>query len=312
MDSESELRQPLLLLVDDSRASRLLLASILKSFGQIMHASNGEQALLFSRESIPDIILLDIEMPEQSGIDVCQQLQSDPLTQDIPIIFVTGTHDPYKEVEGLAVGAVDFIYKPYHAAIIRARVSTQLKLKRLSDQLRQLVNLDGLTGLYNRRAFDNRLSVELPRHCRSQQPLGLVMIDVDHFKAYNDNYGHLAGDQCLKAIAHCLQQSARRAGDMVCRYGGEEFAIILPTMTLEALHEYGQWLCEQIRALQLPHVSSKTSPYVTISVGIATTMHTGISVEMLIAHADQALYYAKTHGRNQSASYTHIEHSEEK
>ncbi|MGL4958045.1 MAG: diguanylate cyclase domain-containing protein [Plesiomonas sp.] len=312
MDSDIALRQPLLLLVDDSRASRLLLSSILKNFGQIIHASSGEQALLLARESIPDLILLDIEMPEQSGIDVCQQLQSDPLTQDIPIIFVTGTHDPYKEVEGLAVGAVDFIYKPYHAAIIRARVSTQLKLKRLSDQLRQLVNLDGLTGLYNRRAFDNRLAVELPRHFRSQQSLGLVMIDVDHFKAYNDGYGHLAGDQCLKAIARCLQQSARRAGDMVCRYGGEEFAIILPAITAETLREYGQWLCEQISALQLPHAHSATAQCVTLSVGITATDQACLSADTLIAQADQALYYAKTHGRNQSASYLQLADSEEK
>ncbi|MGL4350191.1 MAG: diguanylate cyclase domain-containing protein, partial [Plesiomonas shigelloides] len=214
MDSDIISQKSRLLLVDDSHSCRLLLSSIVKDLGEVLLASDGEQALLLAREHSPDLILLDIELPQQSGMDVCRELQSDALTQDIPIIFITGIHDPQKEVEGLAMGAVDFIYKPYHAAIIRARVSTQLKLKRLSDQLRQLVNLDGLTGLYNRRAFDKKLSTEIQRHSRTQQCLGLAMIDVDHFKAYNDTYGHLAGDQCLKAIAHCLRQSARRAGDM--------------------------------------------------------------------------------------------------
>ncbi|MGL4927794.1 MAG: diguanylate cyclase domain-containing protein [Plesiomonas shigelloides] len=299
MDSDIISQKSRLLLVDDSHSCRLLLSSIVKDLGEVLLASDGEQALLLAREHSPDLILLDIELPQQSGMDVCRELQSDALTQDIPIIFITGIHDPQKEVEGLAMGAVDFIYKPYHAAIIRARVSTQLKLKRLSDQLRQLVNLDGLTGLYNRRAFDKKLSTEIQRHSRTQQCLGLAMIDVDHFKAYNDTYGHLAGDQCLKAIAHCLRQSARRAGDMVCRYGGEEFAIILPDVSVEKVADYGSWLCEQIAGLQLPHRTSKTAGYVTISVGLVVFCYPP-AAEVMIAQADQALYEAKTQGRNQA------------
>lgn len=299
MDSDIVLQKSRLLLVDDSHSCRLLLSSIVKDLGEVLLARDGEQALLLAREHSPDLILLDIELPQQSGMDVCRELQSDALTQDIPIIFITGIHDPQKEVEGLAMGAVDFIYKPYHAAIIRARVSTQLKLKRLSDQLRQQVNLDGLTGLYNRRAFDKKLSTEIQRHSRTQQCLGLAMIDVDHFKAYNDTYGHLAGDQCLKAIATCLRQSARRAGDMVCRYGGEEFAIIMPDVSVDKAADYGRWLCEQVVTLNLPHRSSKTAEYVTISVGLVVFSYPP-AAEVVIAQADHALYEAKTQGRNQA------------
>ncbi|MGL6296478.1 MAG: GGDEF domain-containing response regulator, partial [Plesiomonas sp.] len=195
---------PRILLVDDSRTTLMLLSTILSSQAEIIVSMDGLTAVNLAREKQPDLIVLDIEMPGICGFDTCKMLKQDPLTRDITVIFITKYKNPAEEIEALKSGAVDFITKPFNATVVKTRVNIQLTLKRQADMLRQQVNLDGLTEVYNRRALNSDLDNEIRRHARTNQPLGLALLDVDHFKLYNDFYGHLEGDQCLKRLANTL------------------------------------------------------------------------------------------------------------
>jgi len=239
-------------------------------------------------------------MPEVGGYAVCQQLKSDPLTHNIPVIFVTAQNDPLEEAQGFEKGGVDFITKPFHVNVVKARVRTHLTLKQQSDLLRSLALIDGLTGVANRRHFDATLDAEWQRCTRANQPLSLILIDVDFFKRYNDHYGHQAGDTCLQSIASVFKASFSRSHDLVARYGGEEFVCILPDTPLEGAARKAFQLEEAIRYLGIPHEKSEVANTVTISLGVATTNPSmgGKPVE-LIAGADDQLYLAKQSGRGQ-------------
>jgi len=222
---ETPLARPRLLVVDDQPINIQVMHQIFGSQYQVFMATSGVQALEFCRRTPPDLILLDVVMPGMDGFEVCQALKTDPDTHDIPVIFVTAHTDAHQETRRLDMGAVDFISKPVNPAVVRARVKTQITLKFQSDLMRKLVFLDGLTGVFNRRYFDQQLSVEVARARRTSSPLALIMLDVDFFKRYNDRYGHQAGDDCLRLIAATLKESLRRPGDLVARYGGEEFGV---------------------------------------------------------------------------------------
>ena len=175
-----------------------LLGRILSELGNLRFATSGEDALRLARESAPDLILLDAEMPGMSGFEVCEALKADPALADVPVIFVTSHSEPAFEVSGFELGAADFIAKPVSAPLVLARVKTQLRVKRMADELRRIATIDVLTGVANRRRFDESLEREWRRARRSGDPLALLMIDVDHFKLFNDRYGHPAGDACLR------------------------------------------------------------------------------------------------------------------
>ena len=289
---------PLLLVVDDQPSNIQTLYAIFKDRYEVCMAVNSADALAFCARRTPDLILLDVVMPGMGGYALCELLKSDPSNCDIPIIFVTGNTDPLDEVRGFEVGGVDFIAKPFHATVVRARVHTQLTLKRQSDLLRTMALSDGLTGVANRRQFDTVLSGEWRRCGRSGQPLSLIMIDVDHFKRYNDRYGHQQGDVCLRAVATAIKAALCRPHDLAARYGGEEFACLLPDTALEGALLKAAEIEAAVRALALEHADSAQGGIVTVSVGVAgVAAPQQLSESMLVEAADAQLYRAKREGR---------------
>ncbi|WP_210543439.1 diguanylate cyclase [Rhodoferax sp. PAMC 29310] len=299
--------KPKLLVVDDQAINIQVIHQIFASDCQVFMATNGPQALAICKDNPPDLVLLDIVMPGIDGLEVCAKLQADEATRNIPVIFVTAHSDPAQETEGLLAGAVDFISKPVNPAVVRARVQTHLTLKFQSDLLRQLVFLDGLTGVYNRRHFDQQLDKEWGRATRNESALSVILIDVDNFKRYNDRYGHQSGDDCLKSIAKTLKKAMRRSADMVARYGGEEFVCILPDTSFQEAMFLAQHLEGQIRALEIPHEDSDISPWVTISLGVSARVEsddigltTATDQAELVSRADARLYRAKSSGRGQA------------
>ena len=298
---------PRLLVVDDQASSAQVLQDIFLADCAVTVAHSGQQALACCQNSssLPDLILLDIAMPGMGGLEVCRRLKADPLTADIPVLFITAQATPQEEAAALAAGGVDFITKPVHYTVVRARVQTHLTLKAQRDELHRHAMLDGLTGIVNRRRFDEALAQEWRNGERWHKPLALCMIDIDHFKAYNDHYGHLAGDACLQTIARTLQSHLGRAHDLAARYGGEEFACLLTDIQPADAWGKAQALCQAIAALQLPHAASPTAPYVTISVGVAIwPFDQPGTAQRLVAAADGALYAAKHAGRNRAMLHT--------
>ncbi len=223
-------------------------------------------------------------------------LKSDPRTAHIPVIFLTNLSDEDDEKTGLEAGAIDYIAKPFRLPIVKARVRNHLELKRCGDLLEQLAGLDGLTGIANRRRFDDMLAAEWRRAQRHNSPLALVMIDIDFFKAYND---HSQGDDCLRKVARTMSMILRRATDFLARYGGEEFAVILADTALDEATLAAEHLRSQVEEQVIPHSCSQIASCVTISLGIAADAPNGNnSAAELLAAADAALYRAKGAGRN--------------
>jgi diguanylate cyclase (GGDEF)-like protein len=294
-------RRPRLLVVDDQPLNIQTLYQAFSADHQVLMATGGEQALALCASQQPDLVLLDVVMPGMDGYEVCRRLKADVATRDIPVIFVTAHSDEAAETRGLALGAVDFISKPINPNIVRARVGTHLTLKAQSDLLRQWVYVDGLTGVYNRRHFDERLASEWGRAVRNGKALGVVMVDVDFFKRYNDCYGHQAGDDCLRRIASVLRAGLRRPADMLARYGGEEFVCLLPETDLNGAMTVARELERRVRDVGLVHARSDVAAVVTISLGVAgRTAVAGTAAASLMAEADTRLYLAKSTGRGQA------------
>jgi diguanylate cyclase (GGDEF)-like protein len=293
-------RQPCLLVVDDQPVNVQALYQAFAADHQVLMATNGEQALALCASRQPDLVLLDVVMPGMDGHQVCRQLKADAATRDIPVIFVTAHDDEAAETQGLEIGAVDFISKPINPKVVRARVKTHLTLKAQSDLLREWVYLDGLTGVNNRRHFDERLAVEWARAMRHGTNLSVLLLDVDFFKAYNDRYGHQAGDECLRLVAACLGRGIKRPGDLLARYGGEEFACLLPDTPLPGALAFARQLAADVAALGVPHAGSTVAQVVTVSVGACTRPFDGVGTSAaLLREADTQLYLAKSRGRNQ-------------
>ncbi|MBU1329273.1 MAG: diguanylate cyclase [Gammaproteobacteria bacterium] len=291
-------RRPKLLVVDDQPTNIRVLHQLFREECDLFMATNGEQALGQCRSQQPDLVLLDVIMDGLDGHEVCRRLKADPLTADIPVIFITAQQQETDEETGLTLGAVDFISKPINPAIVRARVRTHLTLKLQSDLLRAMALNDGLTGVANRRKFDEELT-RTWRHClRERMPLSLIMIDVDFFKRYNDYYGHPAGDACLRAVAQALAQQIGRPNDLLARYGGEEFACLLPATDHAGACLTAQNLLAAVEALSIEHQASEIRPHVSLSLGVVTAIPTPTGSEAeLIAAADAQLYEAKKAGR---------------
>ena len=293
-------QRPRLLIVDDQPTNIHALREIFREHCDVLMATNGEQALSLCQNQLPDLVLLDVVMEGMNGHEVCRRLKANPQTSGIPVIFITAQHQEMDEILGLELGAVDFISKPINPTIVRARVRTHLALKLQSDMLRSIAMLDGLTGVANRRRFDEYLDINWRQAARDKTQLSLIMIDVDYFKRYNDHYGHLAGDNCLRIIAKALAEFVRRPMDLVARYGGEEFACVLPNTSLQGAYRLAETMRKSIEALSIEHKLSDVAPCVSASFGVASTAPDSESNAMsLVAAADQQLYMAKGRGRNQ-------------
>lgn len=288
------------LVIDDEPLNIKVLSQALSPWYRVKAATSGADGIrVAASDDPPDLILLDIAMPGMDGYEVCDQLKSNHATKQIPVIFITARNSTEDEAAGLERGAVDYITKPFSLPIVMARIRNQLLLKIKTDMLEQLVSIDSLTEVANRRRFDEMLDQEWRRSVRNESPLSIIMIDVDYFKALNDSFGHAAGDICLKQIALALKNSLRRSSDTLARYGGEEFAAILPNIS----HADAMKLAEQMRvnveAQAIAHPRSPLGPHVTVSLGLTTAqpkMHE--SPAQLLVQADEMLYQAKQEGRN--------------
>lgn len=295
--------RPQVLIVDDVVENIQVLHAILQESYTTIFATSGKKALEVARAQLPDLILLDVRMPEMDGYEVCRDLRDDPRTENTPVIFVTSLDDVDDETRGFECGGVDYITKPVSPPIVKARIATHIKLKQQADDLRRLSRLDGLTGLANRRRFDELLQINWSRSGRTGSPLSIILLDVDFFKQYNDTFGHQKGDECLQQIAKVLGSSLKRMDDLAARYGGEEFICLLPHTSEEGAYEIAETLVSSVRSLNLAHESSKICQTVTISAGVATASEfQGIKAPSLVEIADQALYRAKEKGRNQVCS----------
>jgi diguanylate cyclase (GGDEF)-like protein len=305
-----------ILVVDDDPIAIRLLCRVLEAAGNLRFATTGPRALALVRDLAPDLILLDAQMPGMSGFEVFEALKAEPATQDVPVIFVTSNSDPAFEVSALELGAADFISKPINAPLVRARVNTHLRLKGLANELRRTATTDALTGIANRRKFDDALPQEWMRAQRAHEPISLLMADVDHFKLYNDRHGHPEGDECLRRVARSLLSACQRPADLVSRYGGEEFTLLLPHTARDGAAHVAGRVIEAIAGLGIRHGASPTAEHLTISIGIAVYDEASASwanspadrrdegvfpqaAGDLVLAADKALYEAKRAGRAQ-------------
>lgn len=296
---------PLILVVDDDKFTRLQIRQRLQTEGyRVEEVTNGEQCLAAYTHLNPDIILLDAMMPVMDGFTCCAQLRLLPGGERIPVLIITGLEDDASVNWAFEAGATDYITKPIQWPVMLQRVRRLLREVQLSQQLEQanqelqrLASLDSLTQLANRRRFDVYLDQEWKRMARDKMPLSLIMGDVDFFKAYNDAYGHQAGDHCLQQLARAISLAAKRPSDLVARYGGEEFVVVLPNTDSEGALQVANEIQANLKALEIIHANSPASEYVTLSLGVATVIPSQETfAEILIAAADKALYQAKAEG----------------
>jgi diguanylate cyclase (GGDEF)-like protein len=292
-----------ILIVDDSDVNLIVFSEMLCDEYNVLTACNGDKALELARWHIPDLILLDVLMPSMNGYEVLEHLKEDAYTSKISVIFLTGLNSPEEEAKGLSLGGSDFITKPFNMEVLKARVQARLRQADEINRLETLATLDALTGIANRGNFDATLHSEFGRSLRINIPMTIAMIDIDYFKQYNDCYGHVAGDRALKAVARTIASCVKRSGDYAARFGGEEFAVILPETDLAAGQIIGESICLAISGLRIEHAESQCSKFLSVSVGIAS--NDGINARVsnalqLVKQADERLYKAKAAGRNQS------------
>jgi diguanylate cyclase (GGDEF)-like protein len=301
--------------VDDTPGNLHILFNALTEAGyDVRCVKSGAMALLAVQADPPDLILLDIRMPEMNGFDVCQRLKANSQTREIPVIFLSALNEPLDKVKAFQVGGADYITKPFQFEEVLVRINHQLTirslqqqrqalieaLKRANDELQRLVILDGLTQIANRRHFDQCLAQQWKRSLREQIPLSLILADIDYFKQYNDLCGHLAGDRCLQQVAQTMGNMIKRPSDLVARYGGEEFIILLPNTDLTGATQLAEAVRLAVERLTIIDEPTPACQHVTLSLGVASMIPgPGESVETLVKIADQALYQAKAQGRNQ-------------
>lgn len=292
------------LVVDDDSLNRLVLEKTLCEEHDVFLAKSAEEALAFVRITQVDLILLDIVMPVMNGFELIVKLKENPITQAIPVIFISANQEHADESKGLELGAMDYITKPFSASIVRVRVRNQLLIKQKNDLLEMLASIDGLTEIPNRRYLDENLSREWRRSKRGGSVLSVLLMDIDHFKRYNDTYGHRAGDECLKKVAQSLLAQCKRGSDFIARYGGEEFAAILPDVSKKEAIAFANKLRNAVNELNIEHKTSLNAQYITISIGVAT-MEDGRSTSehSLLEEADLGLYEAKEAGRNRVVAH---------
>jgi len=288
------------LLVDDEAMNLTALTHILKSDYTIYVEKDGQGCLDTARDLKPDLILLDILMPAMNGFEVIAALKKDDITRDIPVIFVTGLNNAHDEEMGFVLGAADYVNKPFSSAVVKLRVKNQIQI---INQMRQIKNLsitDPLTELGNRRFFYSQLEQEWNRAKRQQIPISLIVLDIDQFKHFNDTHGHVIGDLALRDVAQIINKGLRRSTDVSARWGGEEFAVILPDTALDGAETVAENICALVREHKFT-IDDKTSAKLTISAGVKSIVpprDDNYSVTNLVSDADKAMYMAKDAGRD--------------
>jgi len=301
-----------ILLAEDNQADRLIIRRYLHSLGHdVILADDSEQAVALFQEEDPDLVLLDAGMPGMEEHAMVKRMRSLELEWR-PILLLSEFGDSDSYARGVKAGVDDFLYKPLDKALLEAKLIAMKRIVAMRNQLitvtaelawetekaQHIANQDGLTGLANRRYLNEVLDAEIKRAARSGQPLTVIMIDIDHFKQYNDHFGHLAGDDVLRKVARQFVSKVNRAGDLVARYGGEEFCIVLPNTETRGGGELAEELRRGVLEARIPH-AEEVAPWLSISLGIASRVpNAQDSVEELIAAADKALYEAKLNGRN--------------
>ena len=292
-----------ILVVDDMTTALLLLHDLLKDTYEVKIAKSGTKALeILESPNDIDLILLDIEMPDINGYDVCKRIKNNETIKNIPIIFITGRTSQEDEEYGLNLGAIDYITKPFNKAIVKLRIKNYLDLKIKNDMLEKLSMYDGLTNIRNRRYFDETFEKTFNEIKRDKKSLAVLMIDIDFFKPYNDNYGHGQGDETLRKVAKALEKTIKRASDFVARYGGEEFVILLKDINKDGVEAVANNLLNAIRELKITHEFSKIENYVTVSIGVSYyNSSSDITKLELLLKADETLYNVKNSGRNNFA-----------
>ena len=298
-----EFKKPTILVVDDMTTTLLLLHDLLKDTYEVKIAKSGTKALeILESPNDIDLILLDIEMPDINGYDVCKRIKNNETIKNIPIIFITGRTSQEDEEYGLNLGAIDYITKPFNKAIVKLRIKNYLDLKIKNDMLEKLSMYDGLTNIRNRRYFDETFEKTFSEIKRDKKSLAVLMIDIDFFKPYNDNYGHGQGDETLRKVAKALEKTIKRASDFVARYGGEEFVILLKDINKDGVEAVANNLLNAVRELKITHEFSKIENYVTVSIGASFyNSSSDITKLELLLKADETLYNVKNSGRNNFA-----------
>ena len=298
-----EFKKPTILVVDDMTTTLLLLHDLLKDTYEVKIAKSGTKALeILESPNDIDLILLDIEMPDINGYDVCKRIKNNETIKNILIIFITGRTSQEDEEYGLNLGAIDYITKPFNKAIVKLRIKNYLDLKIKNDMLERLSMYDGLTNIRNRRFFDETFEKTFNEIKRDKLSLAVLMIDIDFFKPYNDNYGHGQGDETLRKVAKALEKTIKRASDFVARYGGEEFVILLKDINKDGVEAVANNLLNAIRELKITHEFSKIENYVTVSIGVSYyNSSSDITKLELLLKADETLYNVKNSGRNNFA-----------
>ena len=299
MIEAQEFKEVTILIIDDDRFTLDLIMNTFNDIATVLTALNSENGLEIAVNEQPDLILLNTLIQEVDGHEICSQLKSMPETGNIPIIILSANNEINDELTALEIGAIDFITKPPKPEILKARVANHLFQKRDRDRLKLMSSIDSLTEVANRRRFDECLNLEWRRAARSKNPLSLLMLDIDHFKSYNDTYGHQKGDECLKAVAQEIKRFLRRPSDLVARYGGEEFAVILPETPSYSAFSLAKRIWTGVGNLSIVHAGSASLGYLTVSIGISTTIPNGtLNMSTLIENADKNLYKSKSDGRN--------------
>ena len=285
-----------ILVIDDENLIRQLISALLTGFGTIELAESGEQAFQKIEAEKPDLIILDVQMPDMDGYEVCRKLKENEATTDIPVVFLTANNSNEDEERGLKIGATDFIRKPISPQIVQTRVSNILKLQTATRQLELLASTDPLTGAFNRRHFMDTGNNELLRSNRYKHSYSVLMLDIDHFKAVNDTHGHNIGDVALKKTVRVIEETLR-GEDTLGRLGGEEFAVLLP----ETNAARATLLAERIRvAISQIVIETPTDPLTfTMSIGMTEGREGDENIDTLLQRADEGLYKAKEQGRNQ-------------
>ena len=292
-----------ILIVDDEKTNLDILGSILSPMYNLIISRSGPRALDLAKDNKPDLILLDVLMPDMSGFEVIKELKESGVTVNIPVIFITGLTSAEDEEKGFNLGAVDYIAKPFNKGIVKVRVNTHIKLVDHMRVIEQIGLMDTLTKISNRRGFENRLDLEWNRAIRENTPISILVMDIDKFKNYNDTYGHQQGDVALRSFADVSSKSLMRAVDFAARWGGEEFVILLPGTNAVGAAEVAERVRSNIENAVIP-TSDGAETRITVSIGINSVVpDRNTSTEDFIKKADQALYKAKESGRNRFVIY---------
>ena len=298
-----------ILIIDDSQLNQTVLRNILTSGAAAAEAATNPYIVEVAgsgREGLdkvdtfkPDLVLLDIVMPDMSGFEVLSTLKVSRITRSIPVIIITGLSDAENEEKGLILGAVDYITKPFKEAIVRARIKAHQTIVEQMKLIERQSLYDPLTNILNRRSFDFNCEALWAHSIRQQEAVSILMIDVDNFKAFNDTYGHQAGDLALQTTTKAISASLKRASDLVFRWGGEEFTVLLPNTCEDGAEKIAEHIRESVEKAEIPSISDISLPGVTASIGVSSVVPSiGSAISELIRQADKAMYKAKDAGKN--------------